>query len=267
MGNNVIIFPGLLELQKEVEHLRSEISAIILERDQLLYVECVNIENQYMLELGMFEYKAYEIQCAILRLKRKIEMIQTKINRQEKVVLSSIDVALDKEFEEYQKKLEEYMDKVNSALERSKLKLLSADEVKELTKLYRAIVKLLHPDLHTDITEVQMRLFNNAVVAYKNGDIESLRVIHTMIAEPVLPANEDVLSFLVREQKRLSSVIDDLRASIDSIKSVYPYTMKEIISSKESIRAKNMEFEEIIAGLNETLDFYKQRVAELLESY
>ena len=266
MGNNVIIFPGLLELQSEVESLRSEISTIILERDHLLYVECVNIETQYMLELGMFEYKAYELQCAILRLKRKIEMIQTKINRQEKVILPRIESELDKEFEEYQKKLEEYMDKVNNALERSRLELLSSDEVKELTKLYRTIVKLLHPDLHMDITEVQLRLFNNAVVAYKNGDIESLRVIHTMIAEPVLVENEDVLSFLVREQKRLVSVIVDLRASIDRIKSVYPYTMKDFVASKESIRAKSTEFEEIIAGLNEMVDFYKQRVNEMLES-
>lgn len=266
MGNNVIIFPGLLELQSEVENLRSEVSTIILERDHLLYVECVNIETQYMLELGMFEYKAYELQCAILRLKRKIELIQAKKNRQEKVILPRIETELDKEFEEYQTKLEEYMDKVSNALERSRLELLSSDEVKELTKFYRAIVKLLHPDLHTDITEVQLRLFNNAVVAYKNGDIESLRVIHTMIAEPVLPENENVLSFLVREQKRLSSLIVDLRASIDSIKSAYPYTMKDVVASKDSIRAKSTEFEEIIAGLNEMVDFYKQRVNEMLES-
>ena len=43
---------------------------------------------QYMLSLGHLEYKEYELHCAILRLKRKIELIQTKKNRQEKVIIS-----------------------------------------------------------------------------------------------------------------------------------------------------------------------------------
>ena len=74
-------------LKSEVEKLRTELSMLVLERDELLLVECKNIETAYMLSIGALEYKAYEIECAVLRMKRKAELIQAKKNRQEKVVL------------------------------------------------------------------------------------------------------------------------------------------------------------------------------------
>ena len=43
--------------------------------DELKYVQCKNIETQYILTLGSLEYKAFELNCMMLRLKRKIELI------------------------------------------------------------------------------------------------------------------------------------------------------------------------------------------------
>lgn len=79
-----------------------------------------NIETNYMLKLGGLEYKAYEAQCEALRLKRKPELIQAKKNRWEKIILSMIDAILDAEFAEYRAKLNEQIEKMNDALERSK---------------------------------------------------------------------------------------------------------------------------------------------------
>ena len=76
MAAGVILFPDFEKLKTEVDKLRSELQMLVLERDEILYVECRNIETAYLLAFGSLEYKAYEIQCAILRLKRKIEIIQ-----------------------------------------------------------------------------------------------------------------------------------------------------------------------------------------------
>ena len=83
-SGNVIVFPDFEKLKSEVEKMRTELSMLLLERDELQFVICKNIETEYMLKLGSIEYKAYEAQCAALRLKRKIELIQAKKNRQEK---------------------------------------------------------------------------------------------------------------------------------------------------------------------------------------
>lgn len=83
-SSNVIVFPDFEKLKSEVEKKRTELSMLLLERDELQFVICKNIETEYMLKLGSIEYKAYEAQCAALRLKRKIDLIQAKKNRQEK---------------------------------------------------------------------------------------------------------------------------------------------------------------------------------------
>ena len=77
-SSNVIVFPDFEKLKSEVEKKRTELSMLLLERDELQFVICKNIETEYMLKLGSIEYKAYEAQCAALRLKRKIDLIQAK---------------------------------------------------------------------------------------------------------------------------------------------------------------------------------------------
>ena len=159
-SSNVIVFPDFEKLKSEVEKKRTELSMLLLERDELQFVICKNIETEYMLKLGSIEYKAYEAQCAALRLKRKIDLIQAKKNRQEKIIISAIEETLDEEFAEYQKQLDEQIDKVNAAIKRSKAEVLSDEENKELKKLYRKIAKALHPDINPDVSEAQGQLFD-----------------------------------------------------------------------------------------------------------
>jgi Mg2+ and Co2+ transporter CorA len=89
-SKSIILYPEFDTLKSEVEKLRTELSMLVLERDELIYVECRNIGMAYMLAVGSLEYKAYEIECAILRLKRKAELIQARKNRQEKIVYRSL---------------------------------------------------------------------------------------------------------------------------------------------------------------------------------
>ena len=74
----IIILPEFEKIKNEVEKLRAEVSMLVLERDELKFVECKNIEMVYMLKLGNLEYKAYELNIAVMRFKRKIDLIQAK---------------------------------------------------------------------------------------------------------------------------------------------------------------------------------------------
>lgn len=106
----IILFPEFVTLKAEVEKLRTEISMLLLERDELRLVICKNIETAYMLALGSLEYKAFELNCEVLCIKRKIDLIQAKKNRQEKIVLSAIEELLDEEFAEFQRQLDEQIE-------------------------------------------------------------------------------------------------------------------------------------------------------------
>lgn len=262
---DVIAFPDFEKLKNEVEKLRTELSMLLLERDELQFVICKNIETAYMLSLGSIEYKAYEAQCAALRLKRKIELIQAKKNRQEKVIISAIEETLDNEFAAYQQQLDEQIDKMNNALERSRSEVLTDEEHKELKKLYRQIVKSLHPDINPDVSSAQITLFENAVNAYKNGDLPTLRIIGSMVGGDSLPEQHtDAMAQLAGEKKRLQSAVESVRDSIEKIKSEYPYTLKDIIDDEEKTEQKRLELEKILEQYNELISVYTARIDEML---
>ena len=77
-----------------------------------------------------------------------VELVQARINRQEKVIIADVERVLDEEFAEYQRKLNRQIEKMNEALERSRSRILTDAEAEELKKLYRSIVKRLHPDVN-----------------------------------------------------------------------------------------------------------------------
>ena len=265
-SSKILKFPSDFEtLQAEIAKLRVELSMLVLERDTVLHQECKNIEMAYMLSIGALEYKAYRVECMILRLKRKIGMIQAKINRQEQIVLDEIEASLDVEFAEYEARLNEQVHKMNEALERSRARLLTQEESHELKKLYHAIVKALHPDLHPDLSEAKIRLFHNAVEAYKHGDLDGLRIIEVMVSESAdTPKISNKFAILKREKERLTRLLQCVQDSIAKIKSEFPYTMKSLVNSPEKTAIRKRELERQIVELNEALTNYTAKVETML---
>ena len=266
MNSDIILFPEFEQLKLEIEKLRTELSMLVLERDSLLLIECKNIETAYMLQLGSLEYKVYEAYCLYLRLKRKAELIQVRINRQEQIDLNTIDSHLDEEFAEYQASLNEQIKKMNDAIERHNAKPLSQEDTAEIKKLYRSIVKTLHPDLHPDFTDEKKELFHNAVKAYENGDLRTIQIISAMVLEnDISDFQSDAIESLRQERERLISLIASIRNDILTIKSKYPYSMKEIIYDPSKLAEKKKELEELLKQYNEANQLLLTRIQEMVD--
>jgi len=163
---------------------------LILEHDELIFVECKNIEMAYMLAIGGLEYKV---------------------------------------------------------------------------QLYRTVIKALHPDIHNDLNEAMVQLFNNAVMAYKNGDINGLRMIGAMVGKPTLPEDTpDTMMQMIKENERLSKLLETIKDRITEIKSKYPYTMKKLLESPKKTAARKSEIEESISQLYETLSTYTAKIESIV---
>lgn len=261
---DIILFPDYQKLREEVDKLRIEISMLVLEKDELEYSECRNIETEYMLTFGSLEYQVYEARCEVLRMKRKIDIIQARLNRQEEIGIRQIEETLDLEFADYQKKLDEQIEKMNRAIKRSRLRIMTETESKELKGLYRRIVKRLHSDLNPNITEAEISLFENAA-AFKDGDLQTLRIIESMIGGPDLPdSQQDSMSVLREEKDRLIGIISYLKSRIAEIKADYPYTLREYLTDEEKGDAYRKELEDSLREYGKLKAVYTEKIEEMM---
>ena len=119
--------------------------------------------------------------------------------------------------------------------------------------------------MHPDLSDAQAQLFLNAVEAYEHGDLNGLRIISTMVVDPVIPMEKtDGMTALMKEKERLSKLLQTIKDRISEIKSEFPYTMKEFVQSPEKIDARKAELQEQINQLTEVLTAYNDRIAEML---
>ncbi len=247
----IIEFPDIKKLKEKIRFLRRELEDLYPEKEHLVGVICENIQRDYTLVFGSLEYKLYEAYCEYLRLRRKRDLIQAKMNRGEKPDMEAIESRLDEEFCDYKRRLEEQMEEINEAIEKSKLKLLPEEEQKELKTLYKAIVKRLHPDLNPSITEGEKELFYNATESYKLGDLNTLRIIYDLTVK----GEEEELSLpndsLAKEAERLEKTVGTIREEIERIKSNPPYTLKIYLEDerKKAVRLYTLR--------SETQSFYR----------
>lgn len=172
---DIIINPEYEELAKEEKLLREELTRFIAIQDELVYHTCPNIEARYMEAVGMLEAKILEFKIDILAIKRKSELIRSKLNRREVVILTEIDNTIEKEYKEYYEQVQKTLKEAEKSVGRLSGEFLSEQDTAELKKTYKNIVKRLHPDLNPECDENDIMLFHKAVSAYENGDVEALK--------------------------------------------------------------------------------------------
>jgi hypothetical protein len=250
-----------LEYEKfvsSIQELETELACLVYDRDLLLYHACPKLQTEYMLKIGKLEYAVFEYQCNILRVKRKIEIIQAFLNREKSYDIAEIEKQLDNEYKEYNQKLLEKQKEIDAARLKSSIKEipLTEEESSELKKLYTNIVKKLHPDINPNTTDEQHCQFNDAVNAYKNGDLTELRIIHLLLDKtPVTVSyNPNTMQILNEKKELLINQRNYLKNEINRIENSFPYNVKELHQNKEKLQQK---IDQVSIQLTEYHEQYK----------
>lgn len=258
---------GQSPIKNHFDALRKEIIELVFERDQLKYTICENIKARYIREYGELEYRVYKAYCDFLRLGRKKDYIQAKINRQEKVNLEVIENQLDLDFEQFQKSLKEKLKEFTQAIERGNLPFLNDEDDKELKRLYKSLVKKLHPDLNPNQSEEEAQFFMDVVSAFKSGDLKTLKLIEFLYQEGV--ANQAVDSMGIKisfeqEKERLEAIRQEIKDEIEAIKQKPPYILQKLLSSNEIIKQKKESLKHQLASYQEAIKTQKEAIKDLL---
>ena len=125
-------------------------------------------------------------------------------------------------------------------------------------------MKELHPDVNPDITQAELDLLHQAMEAYRNGDIETLRKIAAVLD------GRNIEDKVIEEIDQLRRIRDDLAfrkesllSEIETIKTTFPYTLKTFLNDREAVREKQEELRETLARWQEQEIVLQERLDQL----
>jgi len=290
-------------LRAEIRALRELLTSLVTEREHLRTVVLPDIEAAYMRELGGLEAELYHTEYRIRILKKRLEEMQARANRDQPIVDEEIEELIRRLTEQMQKAYEDFVRRVNEAksyTERRQKRNKRPDDrtvsdrhkdpdrdagepgtampedeedeedediERECKRLYRKIVKAMHPDLHPDQDEATKTLFKKAILAYKAQDLRTLREIDALMSGGGADETALLLDELRKEKARLLELIHAARADIRAIKEAYPYTKKWVLEDPERLAREKKRLGEGIVRAAETVKRYEKRIEELREQY
>ncbi|MBE6511315.1 MAG: hypothetical protein J6B73_09420 [Methanobrevibacter sp.] len=242
----------------EVQKLKDRLAELIYEHENLISHLCPLIERRYVLEFGIYEYELYLLEFDISKLKRKLQLMRMEINHENKIDLEKIDNILSEEFEEYEQQLKAQIEEINY-LKSTEIKQLSDEDSRKLKKIYRILIKKLHPDLNPNQRFYEKNMFLRATKAFQNGDLSDLEALLALTDDGEIEEESEI-----DDLKRL---IGDFEEKIEKIKQDYPYNKKELLVDDEKGRQYKNMLVELIHDRQDDIKKLEKEIDDLNVKY
>lgn len=244
--------PTKEDLQKNLDILKEEYIKLLNDKDVLLNWGKPQLEALYTTRIGYLQIDRLQLQLHIKAFKRKIEMVQSAINRNLPVDITAIELQVAAELAEAEYRIIQETGKLEIA-QNLLSHLASPERSSELRTLYRQFAKQLHPDVNPHLTDEQREIWHLIKDAYETGDLEKLKALE-LIYEKQLKAAGAAVQELTEEELLLKiEVLKQgciiLNEQVQQIKSVFPFTIEAQIKDEEWVVAEQEKLNQEIASL------------------
>lgn len=180
MTQEILLSPEALEKRRRIVELRAELADLFEKRDYMISQEKPRLTALYIDLVGKLQYEEFVIRVEVMKIKRKHQIIQAALNRGERPDTEVVERIVELEFIDYQAQIEAQAESIKAAKSYLEAPLMTEEDASDLKRIYRILIKRLHPDWNPDLSERsyildQMFRATPAEVARLNDINESLR--------------------------------------------------------------------------------------------
>jgi len=258
------------ELLQEFELLKTEYIKLLNDKDVLLNWGKPQLEALYSTRIGVHQLQRLQLQLRIKALKRKIELVQSAINRNIVPDVDAIELTVAEELAETEMQIMEQA----TEIEKAKHLLSHLDTPQrsaELRKIFKQLARQLHPDVNPDLTAEQTEIWHLIKDAYETGDLEKLKALQLVYEKEINQLKkqteeltEEELSLRNATMKEGIKVLND---EIKNIRSEFPFNMEAQIKDDAWIAAQTNSIQQEIKQLKQYEQELLQQYTELINSY
>lgn len=245
-----------LEIVENRDTRYEEYEELVLRRDQLLK-KTGSIQIAYTKEFGELLCRNFELKIECIKKKKTISYCRRRMNRGLPIDTARMQEEIEHEMTLYNDQLKEMLYENESAKRAVKS---NKYEVIRAKKIYKRLVKLLHPDINKKTAENAdlMELWERIAVAYQKTDVDALNDLEVLVKRGMEALGDDSFELQLDD---IEERIERIENQINEILTTEPYTYRELLFDeekknefKEKLQAEYDDFEQYLESLTKTLD-------------
>lgn len=247
----------IIKIENEQDNL-ARYEKLLLRRDTVRK-EAEQYLIKYFHEFGDLMVKSFELKIECIRKKKTIAYCQQQINHGKKVDGDQLDRFINREMAAYYADLD-MMIQHNKAVKESKS--ISEYDVYKVKKLYHALAKLIHPDLHPDLASDNKiaEYWQRIAIAYEHNMLEDLEELDFLVRKYLDARGYSETETLIPD---LPKKIEKVEREIERITSTEPYLYRLLLQDETAVDNKKIELKDEIDSYRN----YSKQLDEILGQF
>ena len=219
--------------------------------------DAFHYRQEYIRKFGDLILQVFQKKIECIRKKKSIEFCQAFINHGMSIDQNALQEFLKQEMADYQAELDR-MVKDNEAA--NKGKPVTEAEMMQIKRIYRHLVKLIHPDINpaTQENKELSDLWHRMIVAYNCNDLKEMQEVEVLEKAVLKKLDLGTPDISIPD---IDEKILEIENEIEKIRSTDPYQYRYLLEDskaveekKAELRAELKEYEEYSEQLDEILN-------------
>jgi predicted nucleic acid-binding Zn-ribbon protein len=167
------------EIYLENGLLRGELAALCEELEYIDRVVLPVTQTNYLIKVGALRVELLQVQVEVMKIRRKIAMLRSNLERGEIVHAEALNYKIDREFREWDDRLRHEVSQIEEA--KARFSSISVPEdADEIRSIYRILSRKMNPDINPDQSEEAKSFWPSVRAAYLWGDLFHLKALMMM---------------------------------------------------------------------------------------